>query len=424
MDLIKKVVRRLFYPKKKPSVPTVVIGAVTVTLTRTVCSQEVHIEFRGHAATLSAQNPRTFFDVFEHGTLYIRVGRKREKIKTATMAASEALACGGAAFTLEFSARKKKLGLEDFQFLRLIGKGTFGKVILVKHIRTERLYACKIIKKTVSHDSIEKMVNEKNILSQIHSPFLIHLLASFQTEDKVFLILPYIEGGELFHHLEEHKAFSEDVARFYFCELLLAVAYLHQNKIIYRDIKPENVLLDKTGHIVLCDFGMSTQSALATTYCGTPEYIAPEIIRNEAYDESVDYYTLGVLLYEMVCGSPPFFLLEGEDAGDLENRILFSAIEYPQALSAEIKSLLALLMHRVPARRPRPEQIKKHAFFGGIDWDRVQRREYLPEILPPAPELKEGAIPTDSMDTPYDTYQGILPGFTYCQEDWDANDPE
>ncbi|KAI5190172.1 hypothetical protein NECID01_0865 [Nematocida sp. AWRm77] len=407
--------------KEKSAVSCVLIGTLSVSVEKRAYSMRISTEFRGHCSVLTVERPKATFDVFKHGSLHVKVGRKAFRVGTQSLSV-QVLEYGGCSVRVQYLPGKKKLSEEDFAFLLLIGRGTFGKVVLVQHKRTERMYACKIIKKTKSKDSLEKIVNEKNILTQVHSPFLIHLLASFQTDTSVFLILPYIEGGELFHHLQESKAFSEESAVFYFCELLLAVEYLHKHQIIYRDIKPENILLDREGHVVLCDFGMSTQSPMAVTYCGTPEYIAPEILRNEEYGKAVDCYTLGVLLYEMVCGHPPFSLGEEEDPEDLENRILFSEVFYPESMSPLLRDLLSLLLSKTPEKRPLSEEVKRHPFFAHINWEKVERKEYAPPIVP---EEQQREYSNDLLDTEQhtehqnDTYQGILTEFTYCPDDWE-----
>ncbi|KAI5170760.1 serum/glucocorticoid-regulated kinase 2 [Nematocida sp. LUAm3] len=409
----------LLFPRKK-MLPTEMLGTVKTTLIRTMQHSKAQIEFKGHKSTLTAESPKSVFDIFKHGSLYIRIGHKNFHIKTQSILKEMEVEKGGVIVLVEFTAYKKKLGVDDFLFLRLLGKGAYGRVVLVKHKITERLYACKIIKKTKESDSIEKMVNEKNILAQISSPFLIYLLASFQTEDKVYLILPYIEGGELFHHLQKVERFNEELAKIYIAELLLAVEHLHTHGIIYRDIKPENVLLDRDGHVVLCDFGLSIQNEMASTYCGTPEYMAPEIIKNEQYMEAVDYYTLGVLLYEMVSGYPPFFTGEGEDKEDLENKILFSDVTYKDDLSFEIKDLISCLLRKCPEKRPKIFEIKSHSFFQGFDWEKAEKKEYVSKYIPLEERNVEEDL-QDSLDHQTETYQGIIPGFTYCADDWEED---
>lgn len=414
MGALAGFLKSLFFRRK--SVPAEVLGSILVSLSKT-SGAKVKAEFKGHTDTLSLPHPTCVFDLFKHGLLLIYIGGKCIRVPTKELNLEQVIESKGVSITVRYTPSKKKLTVDDFLILRVLGRGSFGKVVLAKHRKTERLYACKIIKKT-QFKGVDKITNEKNILAQISFPFLIHLLAAFQTQDRVYLILPYIEGGELFHHLHKENTFPEEIVRVYVAEIITAVDHLHRNGIIYRDIKPENILLDREGHIVLCDFGLSIKNVCATTYCGTPEYIAPEIIREDKYTEAVDYYTIGVLLYEMLCGSPPFTLAEGEDKEDLESKILFSEAAYPEPLSEAARSLISALLRKTPASRPRVAEIKAHPFFREIDWGRVERKEYTPKYVPAAEEEKEETV-SDSLGHQNDTYNGSIPGFTYYTEEWE-----
>lgn len=206
----------------------------------------------------------------------------------------------------------KEVHLEDFQVLKVLGRGSFGKVCLVEFTPTKEIYAMKSLKKDVliDQDQIENTLLEKKILESLEHPFLVGLIFCFQTEERLYFIMPFLRGGELFQHLRRFRIFDEEKVRFYSSQIGLALDQLHTYGIIYRDLKPENILMDEEGYLKLADFGMAKHlkgEEKAMSFCGTPEYLAPEIITGEGHNKSADWWSFGILIYEMLCGIPPFY---------------------------------------------------------------------------------------------------------------------
>ncbi|KAI8820721.1 kinase-like domain-containing protein [Fimicolochytrium jonesii] len=304
------------------------------------------------------------------------------------------------------SAPVKKVGLDDFQLVSVVGKGAYGKVFLVRkkpnptpatstagaNAKTE-LYAMKVLKKAsiVLHASgkeAEHTRNERCILEEVQHPFIVTLHYAFQTPSKLYLILSYASGGELFTYLTKEKMFAEDVACFYISELLLALEHLHSLGIIYRDLKPENVLLSAQGHILLTDFGLSKVALDAQTVCGTIEFMAPEVLdehRTQGYEKGVDYWSLGVMLFDMLTGAPPF---TGANRKKIMDGILHRKVVWPRYMTAHARDLCHRLLQKNPAKRLGCDAlggvagVKRHAFFRGIDWERLARLEVEPPIVP------------------------------------------
>ncbi|KAF5363555.1 hypothetical protein D9756_000848 [Leucocoprinus leucothites] len=287
---------------------------------------------------------------------------------------------------------RRALTPRDFEFLKLIGVGTFGKVFQVRKRDTRRIYAMKVLskKEIVAKKEVAHTIGERKILQRsLESPFLVGLKFSFQTDTELYLVTDFKSGGELFWHLQRETRFSEERARFYVAELTLALEHLHKYNIVYRDLKPENILLDATGHVALCDFGLSKADLLpdqlTTTFCGTTEYLAPEILLDEqGYSKIVDFWSLGVLLFEMCCGWSPFY---AEDTQQMYKNICFGKIRFPKGVICEdgkqfVKALLNRNpKHRLGAKRDAAE-LKEHPFFSGIDWNLLARKEITPPFKP------------------------------------------
>ncbi|QSZ28976.1 hypothetical protein DSL72_003485 [Monilinia vaccinii-corymbosi] len=289
---------------------------------------------------------------------------------------------------------KRHYGPDDFQILKLIGKGTFGQVYQVRKKDTKRIYAMKVLQKKVivQKKEVAHTVGERNILvrtATADSPFIVGLKFSFQTPTDLYLVTDYMSGGELFWHLQKEGRFDEKRAKFYIAELILALQHLHKHDIVYRDLKPENILLDANGHIALCDFGLSkanlTKNATTNTFCGTTEYLAPEVLLDEAgYTKMVDFWSLGVLVFEMCCGWSPFY---AEDTQQMYKNIAFGKVRFPRdTLTTEGRNFVKGLLNRNPKHRlgatDDAEELKRHPFFSDIDWTALTKKLITPPFKP------------------------------------------
>uniref|UniRef100_A0A4W3H1V8 Ribosomal protein S6 kinase n=1 Tax=Callorhinchus milii TaxID=7868 RepID=A0A4W3H1V8_CALMI len=299
----------------------------------------------------------------------------------------------------------EKADPSQFELLKVLGQGSYGKVFLVKKIKGSdagQLYAMKVLKKATLkvRDRVRSKM-ERDILAEVNHPFIVKLHYAFQTEGKLYLILDFLRGGDLFTRLSKevggiiflvlflfHVMFTEEDVKFYLAELALALDHLHGLGIIYRDLKPENVLLDEDGHIKITDFGLSKeavdQDKRAYSFCGTIEYMAPEVVNRRGHAQSADWWSFGVLMFEMLTGSLPF---QGKDRKETMALILKAKLGMPQFLSPEAQSLLRALFKRNPSNRlgagpDGVEEIKRHHFFGTIDWNKLYRKEIKPPFKP------------------------------------------
>ena len=295
---------------------------------------------------------------------------------------------------LEIDDGRGKISVLDFKKIKVLGRGTFGKVLLVKKINNQKLYAMKVLKKSVVKlkNQIHHTKTERQILEQISHPFIVHLQYAFQDEKKLYLVTEFMQGGELFFHLRKEGIFKESKARFYLCEIVLALEHLHNNNCMYRDLKPENILIDESGHLRLTDFGLSKMilsknDEKAYTICGTPEYLAPEIITEKGYDKTVDWWSLGALFYEMLCGFSPFKSTNNGQAHKLELKNYTKTVQMYNFFTEEAKSLIQGFLVVNPAARlgagPNGiQRIKSHPFFAEMDWDAVSRKQIEPPFQP------------------------------------------
>lgn len=278
--------------------------------------------------------------------------------------------------------------LDDFDLDRTIGTGSFGRVMVVysKRDRAQR-YAMKMLKKDniVKMKQVEHTLNERKILASIDFPFIVKLAHSFKDNSNLYMVLEYVSGGEMFTHLRRTGRYSEENAQFYTSQIVLAFEYLHYLNIVYRDLKPENVLYDSSGYIKITDFGFSKIIKDRTwTLCGTPEYLAPEIILSRGYNKAVDWWALGVIIYEMAAGYPPFF---AENPIQIYEKVVSGHLRFPSHFSVELKDLLKNLLQvdltkRIGNLKNGVTDIKQHKWFATTDWTAIFQRRLKPPYLP------------------------------------------
>mmetsp|Transcript_21505 Transcript_21505/g.71266 ORF Transcript_21505/g.71266 Transcript_21505/m.71266 type:complete len:358 (+) Transcript_21505:2-1075(+) len=287
-------------------------------------------------------------------------------------------------FVKEEEAKRMELkgcSFADFEVKKTLGTGSFGRVRLVKHKKSGRVYALKMLSKALvlRTKQLDHVLCEKEVLEALSFPFIVNVYASFQDELYLYLVLEYSIGGEFFTHLRKANRFPNDTARFYAAGVILTFEYLHNRNIVYRDLKPENLLLDAHGHLKVCDFGFAKTVEPGTntwTLCGTPEYLAPEIILNKGHGKAVDWWALGVLIFEMLAGYPPFY---AEDRMQLYQSILAGKIDYPRHIKKEAKDLISRLLTSDLSRRlgnlkGGALDIRTHAWFKGFDWEALINR--------------------------------------------------
>ena len=299
----------------------------------------------------------------------------------------------------------KKVTLNDFKLLKVLGRGTFGKVVLVQYKLTKKYYAMKIMKKDVILESgqVTNTLLEKNILQNLNYQFLVGMDFCFQTQERIYFVMNFIRGGELFKHLLNCKFFPEEKAKFYSAIVGLALEYLHTHGIVYRDIKPDNILIDEDGYLKLADFGMAKMlkdQEKAFSLCGTPEYFSPEIITREGHNKAADWWSYGILLYEMLFGIPPFYSKNTEKMFDL---ITKAELKFPKKIevSEDAKDLIKKLLIKNQDLRLGSEggfeTIKKHSFFKGFDFKALEEKKLEAPFIP----VLRGSMDLSNFDSKY-----------------------
>ena len=281
--------------------------------------------------------------------------------------------------------------LEDFKILKVIGRGSYGKVCLVEYIPTKELYAMKSLKKDVllDEDQVQSTLLEKKILETIEHPFLVGMVWCFQTEERIYFVMPFIRGGELFQHLKKERIFDEDKVRLYAAMIGLGLGHIHQHGIVYRDIKPENILMDEIGYLKIADFGMAkilTGDEKANSFCGTPEYLSPEVILGTGHDRTADWWSYGILIFEMLFGLPPFYCENNEK---MYQYIIHADLKFPKRIhiSDECKDFISKLLIKNKDERLGSkndfDEIKAHPWFKCINFDDLLNRN-IPAPFKPA----------------------------------------
>ncbi|OAX78792.1 AGC/PKA protein kinase [Emergomyces africanus] len=308
---------------------------------------------------------------------------------------------------------KGKYSLEDFTLQRTLGTGSFGRVHLVQSRHNQRFYAIKVLKKAqvVKMKQVEHTNDERRMLQRVKHPFLITLWGTFQDSKNLYMVMDFVEGGELFSLLRKSQRFPNPVAKFYAAEVTLALEYLHEHHIVYRDLKPENLLLDRHGHLKITDFGFAKEVRDITwTLCGTPDYLAPEVVSSKGYNMSVDWWSLGILIFEMLCGFTPFW-----DSGSpmkIYENIIKCRVKYPPYMHPDAQDLLSQLITpdltvRLGNLHGGSQDVKDHPWFAEVTWDRLARKDIDAPYIPPVKGGQGDASQFDRYPEETEAYGGV-----------------
>jgi serum/glucocorticoid-regulated kinase 2 len=282
--------------------------------------------------------------------------------------------------------------IEDFEMLKILGKGAFGKVILAQKKDTSKIYAIKVLlkKHIIDQDQLDHTKAEKMILTHVNHPFLVGLDYAFQTDERLYFVLQFMKGGELFQHLRKLKRFSEPQAKFYAASIVLGLGHLHNKNYIYRDLKLENLLLDEKGYAMLTDFGLAKfikSDEKAMTFCGTPEYLSPEVILGKGHNRPADWWSLGILIYEMMFGLPPFYTANMQQ---MYRKIIREEVSFKPGIniSANAKDIILKLLNKSPENRLGSQadslEVVSHPWFNDIDMAmltaKTLKAPYIPDL--------------------------------------------
>uniref|UniRef100_A0A8C9XAN6 Uncharacterized protein n=1 Tax=Sander lucioperca TaxID=283035 RepID=A0A8C9XAN6_SANLU len=307
-----------------------------------------------------------------------------------------------------------RMQMEDFKYISVLGRGHFGKVLLAEFKKTGKLYAIKALKKRdiVTRDEVDSLMSEKRIFEMVNAsrhPFLVNLHGCFQTSDHVCFVIEYLPGGDLMIHIH-NDVFTEAQTRFYSACVVLGLEFLHLNKIIYRDLKLDNLLMDADGFVKITDFGLCKEGMghgdQTSTFCGTPEFLAPEVLTDDNYTRAVDWWGMGVLIYEMLVGESPF---PGEDEEEVFDSIVNDDVQYPGIFNLQTSIIRLQLLKKNPLKRlgageKDANEIKGEKFFETIDWEALMAKTVKPPFLP---SIKE-SMDVGNFDSEFTRLQPIL----------------
>ena len=289
---------------------------------------------------------------------------------------------------INYNFSNSKISEKDFTPIKLIGKGSYGNVFLVRFQKNNQVYAMKVLSKSLLREQSQEIntKTERNLMVQMHSPFIVNIKFAFQNDSKLFLVEEFLQGGDLFFHLHTNPKFSNEKAKFYIVELVLAIEFLHKNNMLYRDLKPENILIGVDGHIKITDFGLSKilpKTDKTYTICRTVRYLAPEILSGEGYNNAVHWWSLGCIMYEMLVGKIPF----KSKNDNLNINVYKKPVRYPQYIDEKAKDLLTKLLEIDPDKRLGNgengwEDVKSHPYFSDVNWDDAYNKKLKPPFVP------------------------------------------